>query len=463
MSPEVIIVGGGIAGLTCAWKLKAAGYEVLVLEAADQPGGNVRSDPVDGFLLERGPHTFMPSADDVFTLARELKQESELTGSRKEAQARFIVRRGKLHRAPMGPGSFLSTRLLSFRGKWRLATEPFRTKDRGSPDDTAAQFFARRFGPEAARILAGAFISGIYAGDPEKLSAPAAFPLFWGFEQEAGSMIRGAWRHRKGRRKSQKGLGGPVPSRGKGLFSFNRGLGQLSRALADRLSAELRLGHPVRTVRREGINFSVETPREQVLAPRLVMAVPPPQAGAILTGLDPELGELLRGIPMAPMAVIHLGYHARRPEVPEGFGFLAPRGEGVRSLGVLFPSRLFEGRVPDNGELLTGYVGGVKDPQALELDDSALSAIVLADLEKLIGLKGRPDLVRVVRHEQAIPQFNLGHLARMAKIHERLRKNSGLLLAGNYLKGVGLKDAVSSGLEGAAQIVTPNRQERGQG
>ena len=157
---------------------------------------------------------------------------------------------------------------------------------------------------------------------------------------------------------------------------------------------------------------------------------------------------------MSPVAVVHLGYRERQVAIPEGFGFLVPRGEGVRSLGVLFPSRLFEGRAPDGGDLLAGFVGGMKDPEALDLDDEALAAVVIDDLRDLTGLDATPDMVRVLRYRQAIPQLVLGHPDRMERIQARRNQQPGLFLAGNYTLGVGLKDAVRSGLETASEAVT---------
>jgi len=456
---DVIIVGGGIAGLSCAWRLHAAGVPVEVLEAEKQAGGNVRSEVLDGFLLERGPHTFMPSADEIFTLALEAGLESELVASRPAAKKRFIVRDGRLFPVFTGPGSFLTSRLLSFRGKWKLLGEPFRTKQRGDPGDTAAEFFKRRFGPEAARVLAGAFISGVYAGDPQTLSAPAAFPLFWRFEQESGSMIRGALRLRKQRKAERKAQGISKVKRPKGLFSFNRGLGQLSDAIAAKLGESCRTDACVREVSREGADFVVKTDSGLHRASRLVLAVPPQVAGRLLRGVSPTLADLVGLIPMAPIAVVYMGYRERAAEVPDGFGFLAPRGEGVRTLGVLFPSRLFEGRAPDGGDLLTGFIGGALDHEALSLDDEALLSIVSEDLERLTGFSRKPSFLKVERHAQAIPQFTMGHLERMTMIRSQLKDVPGLFLAGNYLRGVGMKDAVGSGFEVAAEIGT----QRGKG
>jgi oxygen-dependent protoporphyrinogen oxidase len=448
---DVVVVGGGVAGLTCALRLGARGLDVVVLERGDEPGGNVRTHADGGFRIEWGPHTFLGSADHVFDLVDDLALAGDLCAPRPAAKARFIARGGRLHAAPSGPWSFLTTRLLSGRAKWQLATEPLRPS-RGEESDTAAMFFARRFGPEAARVLAGAFVAGVYAGDPDALSAAAAFPLFWGFEQETGSMVRGALRHAR-RRKAAFAARGLEPRRG--LFSFTGGLGRLTAALGEALGPRLRLGVPVDRVARDGAGgYVVEAGAATWRARAAVVATPPGPAAGLLRGLDADLATLLDGIPMAPVAVVSLGYDERVGEVPDGFGFLAPRGEGVRSLGVLFPSRLFGDRAPAGGDLFAGFVGGVADRAALALDDDALVAIVRGDLERLTGATRSPTFTRVRRHPTAIPQLVVGHLERLRSVAARLAAHPGLCLAGNYLKGVGLKDAAASGVEAAASVAS---------
>jgi len=452
MSHDLIIVGGGMAGLSCAWRLGAAGYRPLLLEAGDRPGGNVRSEMAQGFLLERGPHTFLSSADQIFRLVGTAGLDDRLVNSRPEAAARFIARNGRLHRAPDSPGRFLSTRLLSWRAKLRLAAEPLVTR-RGRPGDTALAFFQRRFGPEAARVIAGAFVSGVYAGDPAALSAPAAFPLFWGFEQQSGGMIRGALRHQRRGLAERRALGQSAPPRRRGLWSFRGGLGQLSETLAAGLGTDYLGGRPVDGVAFDARGFLVRSGSERWRAASMVLAVPPHRAADLLADVAPELSGLLAGIPMAPVAVVSLGYRRTLGEVPDGFGFLAPRDEGVRSLGILFPSRVFPGRAPDGGDLLTAYLGGMLDQGTVDLGDDDLVRLVRGDLERLTGCRAVPHLVRVVRHAAAIPQLVVGHLDRMAAVRRQLERVPGLHLAGNYLRGVGIKDAVASGVDAAEAVI----------
>lgn len=455
MAHDVVVVGGGVSGLTCAVTLLREGLDVVVLEADTVAGGNVRTLALDGYRVERGPHTFMGSADHVFDLAEAAGLSDQIVPTDPRANDRFIVRGGRMHAAPTGPLSFLSTRLLSLEAKLTLATEPFRPA-RQHPDDTAAVFFTRRFGREAGRVLAGAFINGVYAGDPTTLSARAAFPLFWGFERDHGSMIRGTFHHQRARAKARAATGKP---RRRGLFSFAGGLGRLTEALAARLGERCLTGREVLAVWRENGTFTVRAADGVLAARRVVVATPPEQAARLLRDVLPEAGALVAATPMAPVAVVHLGFSKLCPGVPDGFGFLAPRGEGVRCLGILFASRLFNDRAPVGGDLLTAFLGGVLDRQALDLEDAELARIVLDDLGRLVGPPPRPDRVLVTRYPHAIPQLVVGHAERMDALQGHLASRPGLVLAGNYLRGVGLKDAVASGLSAAQQVLAATSQE----
>ena len=444
MEPKVIIIGGGIAGLSCASHLRRLGHSCLVLEGAAMAGGNVNTRSLDGYRLEMGPNTFMGSAANVMELIAMNDLAGGLVATAPRARRRFIIRQGALHEAPMGASAFLRTNLLSLGSKLFLATEPLRLK-RGEPTDSAHQFFCRRFGREAAEILAGAFISGVYAGDMHKLSAPAAFPLFWRFEAQSGSMIRGALKHKWEQRKR-----GVSPHRG--LCSLKGGLGSLSGAIAERLESRLRCNTPATAIARRDAKWCVATPDGEFTAEHLVVAVPPPAAAPLIAPCDAELAAQLAGIEMAPMTVLYLAYKEGRGALPEGFGFLAPRGQGTRILGVLFSSSLFDDRAPRGYRLVTAFVGGAMDPAAFALEDQDLFHVVRDDLRKLAILPPDLALLTVTRHRHAIPQFNLGHLERMDAIHTRLARQPHLHLAGNYLMGVGMKDAVTSGKKVAEQI-----------
>lgn len=449
---DVIVIGGGIAGLTCAWQLRKAGAKTLLLERLPRPGGNVRTENDQGFLVEQGPHSFPGYSSHVWRLLVELDLESEVIAARPEASKRFVYRDGKLHVIPRGPFSFLATDLLSLRGKARLLMEPF-VRGRPQIDDSAEQFFIRRFGAEATRYLAVPFVSGVYAGDVAQLEARAAFPLFWRFEQESGSMILGACKYfwRRARKKDTLDPAGP-PTRN-ALYSFRSGLGRLVERISKIVGDAIVCDCAAQRIARHGGQWRVESPRGTWMADELVIAVPPPEAARLLEELWPEIAQQLREIVMAPVAVVHLGFDQETEKVPAGFGFLIPRHYGMRSLGTVFTSRLFDARAPEGVQLLSTFVGGILDPHAIQKSDAELEAIVRQDLTCILGIEATPCYRRILRHPCAIPQFTRGHLERITYVRQHLAAHPDLVLAGNYLTGVAMNEAVHSGYAAAANIL----------
>ncbi|MFH1532142.1 MAG: protoporphyrinogen oxidase [Pseudomonadota bacterium] len=447
---DTIIVGGGVAGLTAAWDLDRAGHKVLVLEAASEIGGNVRTMERDDFRMERGPHSFLSSADHVWRLVEELGLDHQVEEAAPVASNRYILRGGRLHALPLSAGAFLGTRLLSFGAKARLTMEPF-IRPGGTADDTAWEFFVRRFGEEAAAWIMSPFISGIYAGDIHALGARAAFPKFWGFEQESGSMIRGAMRYMK-EKKRRLVAEGKAPR--KGLFTIYRGIGGLTTTLGVRLSQKILADIPVQTITQGDGCVRVSWAGGEAKARSVVVAAPPPRASAMLAEVAPGAADALDEIPLVQVAVIH--WSPIQEDVgpwPAGFGALIPRQEGLRVLGTLFPSQLFEGRAPAGRRLFTSYYGGALDPDAATLPDEGLLAVVREEHTTMFGFDPGPlDRIEVLRYEHAIPQLLPGHPEVVSRLRTAAGRVPGLFLAGNYLTGVGIENAVESGYQAAGEV-----------
>lgn len=438
---DVAVVGGGISGLAAAIKVRSAGYTVRVWEAQQKPGGNMRTEAHGPYLLERGPHSFLGSSMAMWRLLADASLLDTVLPATPAARYRYIYRDGRLHALPLGPGAFIGTRLLSGRAKARLLAEPF-IRGAASRSDTVDSFFTRRFGGEAAKFLAGPFVSGIYAGDPSKLGAYDSFPKFWGLEAESGSLVRGAVRKVFARRPASDGI-----QKRRGLFSFPRGLGDLTGRLANKLGQDLTTGCDVTSVRRDFDGWKIETAEGGVTARTVIVATPPQETAAIVGG---GIAALLAPIKLAAVAVVHLGCERGGDAVPAGFGCLIPRFYGIRTLGTVFVSQLFPGRAPEGGVLLTSFIGGALDPDALTLSDDALIATAVGDFQKVTGVSVRPDFFHVLRHARAIPQFEVGYRDRIAEVERECASTPGLFLAGNYLSGVGMNDAVESGYRAAA-------------
>jgi oxygen-dependent protoporphyrinogen oxidase len=447
---EVVVIGGGIAGLTAAYKVHQAGHKVRVLEAQAFPGGNVRTIARDGFRMEIGPHSFMGSSEYVWRLTGELALEDMAEPARSSSRNRYIYRNGRLHPLPMGAWSFLKTPLLSWRAKVRVAMEPF-IPGGAVEGETAWEFFCRRFGEEAATYIMSPFVSGIYAGDLKRLGARAAFAKFWQFEKDSGSMIRGAMRYmrQKRRRLEREGI---APRRG--LFSFRGGLGLITDRLARTLDGRVQTGSRVESIRCSGGRILIKADGQQCCGDAAILAVPPQSAAAILAEAIPGIVDTLNRIPMAPVALVHWTSALPPGRFPSGFGFLMPRLYDLKVLGTIFASQLFSSRAPADKALFSSFFGGTQNPDAAELADDELEDLVGREHERILHLPvGRPETLQILRYRGAIPQLLPDHPERIAHVWKETGRLPGLYLAGNYLTGVGLEHAVESGFHAAERCL----------
>jgi oxygen-dependent protoporphyrinogen oxidase len=429
------VVGAGISGLALATRLAARGAAARVLEAAPAAGGNLRSRRAEtregAWLLDLGPNSFGDAAAPFMDLVRAAGIEDRIVRSSAGGR-RFVWRAGRLREAPSRPLKFLFSGLLPASGVLRLAREPFvAARPAEAPEESLGAFCDRRLGRWAREKLLTPVVGGIYAGDPMRLGAESAFPAMVALEREHGSLIRAAMRGK-----------GP-PSRGT-LSSLRDGLAELPAALARRLGDSLSTNAAARRVIRDGDAWRVETADGRAFAaPALVVTTPAADTAALLRPLDAALAAELGAIEYAPMTVVHVG--VRRDAVrdlPPGFGFLVPRDEGLRILGAIFSSQLFEGRAPAGHALITVFAGGSLDPGAASLADDAVGTFVLADLSRALGLSGEPALVEITRWPRAIPQYVVGHKDRVARIDGHVRRHAGLRLLGNWRGGIAMPDCV---------------------
>lgn len=427
------VVGGGLSGLVRARALAARGEEVLLFEESDHPGGVVRSENRGGYLLELGPNTVRPTPE-LWALVEELGLESEALLADPRTP-RFIDFDRRLHPLPMSPGGLIGTKLLSARGKLRLLAEPF--VRRGNPSgENVRDFFTRRLGPEVADRLVEPFVSGIWGGRADRLSIAQAFPSLARWETASGSITRGAFAAMRGRPKT-------APRGKRGLLSFRAGLSTFPRRLADDLGPRAHFGRRVDSIFRTGDGWQLAVSGETTRADRVCVATPAREAARLVESFAPEAAAALRAIPHAPLAVLHLASAA--PARLEGFGHLVVPQPERRILGAIWSSGLFPGRAPEGRSLFTVFLGGMRDPEALELSDDALVAAAARDLAA-VGLPGELDPIRVTRYSGAIPQYDLAHGNRIETLAETERRHPGLFFLGSYRGGVAVGDVVRSAL-----------------
>lgn len=443
---SVAVVGGGISGLAAAYELQARKVRHVVLERAPRVGGVIRTDQVDGFTLDGGPDALLVQKPAAVELCREMGLGDRLVPTLPPRTA-FVLRAGRLH--PLPAHSVLgiptrvrplaATRLLSAAGRIRMAADL--VLPAGAPgargDESVASFFARRFGQEAVDYIAEPLLAGIHAGHVERLSIRALFPRLVEAERTHGSVIRAL----AARRRTAPAPGGP-------FRSLRGGVGELVLALAGRLAPDvLRTGAGVREIRgRTPYRLLLDT-GATVTAGQVVLAVPGPAVAALLRPLDPELAEQCGSIPHTSTATVALGYprDAIRHDL-RGTGFVVPRAErGVSVMAGTWVSSKWPDRAPPGQALLRGFVGGARDGSALDRTDAELVAAAHRDFTRLLDISGQPSLARVYRWPGLNPQYEVGHLERLAAIDARLERLPGVQLTGAGFRGVGIPDCIAAG------------------
>ncbi|MEK6650606.1 MAG: protoporphyrinogen oxidase [Bacteroidota bacterium] len=435
---DVAVVGGGITGLATAWWLRKRGFEVLVLDQAEEPGGTMRTVSDAGWLIETGPNSALETTPLFQVLFEDLGLSGEVVYGNASANKRFILRDGRLHVLPMSAPAFLGSKLWSTAGKVRLLLEPF--IGRASSEETIAQFVRRRLGREFLDYAINPFVAGVYAGDPEQLSVQAAFPKLHALEREYGSLIVGQIRgaRKRARRAEQS------KDRAR-LFSFRGGMQTLPKSLADKLGTAYRGNAKVESVQAYGQGYMLDLGdgRGRIMARCVVTAAPTRQTGRLLQDLEPSIAPLLESIPYPPVAEVFLGFHRDAVSHPlDGFGFLVPTVERRRILGTLWSSTLFPGRAPEGHVALTTFVGGSRQPLLAGLPDDQLLDAVIGDLSAVLGISADPVYRRIIRWDRAIPQYGLGHLSIVDRVRAVEGRLPGLFVSGNFIGGISVGDCV---------------------
>jgi protoporphyrinogen/coproporphyrinogen III oxidase len=446
---DLIVCGAGISGLSLAhFARRRRMADVVVLEAAPRAGGKVQTEWLDGNCCEWGPQGFLDNVPETLELARQLGLAADLVRADAGSADRFIARAGRLRRVPLSPPAFLLSDVLSLPGRLRVLLEPFQPGGRG--DESVLEFATRRIGREAAEVLVDAMVTGVYAGDPAQLSLPATFPRMRAMEEEHGSLTKAMLA--RGRNGSGAGPAGP----GGTLTTLFGGMQQLTDALAAELGPALRTGVAVRAVRRRAGAFEVALASGEVLAaPRVVSAVPPRAAAQILADvLGDEAVAALRAIPAVGVVVVMTGYASAAPfrRPTRGFGFLVPGRERRPVLGTIYCDATFPHEAPPGRTLLRTLLGGARDQSALFASDDDLVATVRRELDRYLGGDVEPDFVRVVRHEYGIPQYTVGHPARLAAIRCAAEAVPGLEVIGNGLHGIAANACIATAAATAERL-----------
>jgi protoporphyrinogen/coproporphyrinogen III oxidase len=470
---RIAIIGGGITGLSAAYRLmelrseSKTQLEVLLFEGRNRLGGVISTKRADDFLIEEGPDSFITTKPWALNLCRRLGLDPELITTNEENRRTYVVRRGRLIYVPDGFLMLAPTRLLSFftsplftwRGKLRTALETVLPSRSSQSDESLASFVTRRFGREVLDLVAQPLISGIYTADPQTLSLKATFPQFLELEQKHGSVIRGLIREKSKRNTSRFGESGARYS----LFlSFKDGMETLIEKLASSLPRKsLKLGKTIKRLEPSRSLWTLMTEDGKMIdADGLIIALASNKACHLLEGFDSRLAKELSQIRYESSVVINLAYNLKDiSHNLNGFGFVVPTVERRPILACSFSSLKFKGRAPEGGVLLRCFMGGATNPEILERDDNWLVKTSHEEICELLGVSDKPILKMVSRYYQSMPQYFVGHLDLIAKIKERASKYKSLELAGNAYAGVGIPDCINSG-EIAAENIFNNLRNK---
>lgn len=450
----VVVVGGGVAGLTAAHALARRGVPVVVLEASGRWGGVVQTVREDGLVLETGPDAILSTKPDGMALLSALGLADRIVPTNPEQRTVYVVRRGALRPMPEGMVLGVPTRalpvlrsgLFSWPGKLRLLAEPLVRSRSPLPDESIADFARRRLGREAWERLADPLLGGIHAGDTERLSVRATFPRLVELEARHGSLVRGF-----------RAAAAPPAERAPSAFvSLAGGLSELVDALVRALPADaLRANARVSAIARAGDGWRVSTADGAVEARAVVVALPAPRAHPLLRPLDEALAAELASIRFVSTAIVLLAFDRSAVAHPlDGYGLLIPRAEGKRVTACGFFSTKFPGRAPAGTVTLRAFLGSSHDPAVLDLDDAALASLAVEELTPLLGLRGAPRHVRVCRWPESTPQMEVGHDARVRRVEERLATLPGLFLTGAGLRVTGLPDTIADATAAADRVLS---------
>ncbi|UCE58683.1 MAG: protoporphyrinogen oxidase [Phycisphaerales bacterium] len=457
---DVVVVGGGISGLTVAYYLHKAGVDVRLLEAGDEVGGCTRTERRDGFLLEKGPFNVLVREPVFEDLIVGVSDKVGVVSASKAAKKRFIYRHGRLHCVPTNPISLATTQMLTLRGRMSLIAGLIRSPKAGEEEETIEQAAVRRFGRDVADTMISSIISGIFAGNTRKLSLRACFPTVARVDREAGSLIAYGLAKAFG---SKRGKGKKRRRKYKGLVSLDGGLGALTGELGRSLDSSLQTNYRVETLAKIDGGYEItckngDASPDTIRCRRLVIASPTSEAARLLTPLLPRASGIISSIESSSLVVINLGYRQTDVGHPlDGFGFLVPHHETQFPLmGVLWADSIFPQHAPEGHRLIRVFIGGANNPEAVGRSDDDLLETSRNAVRDLLQVKGEPVLTDICRYQAAIPQYYPGHVEKIAKLRAEIATQPGLYLTGNYLGGVSLSDCVRISTELADELIGAN-------
>ena len=467
---DVIIVGEGITGLGIAYWLKKRGIQVTMLAKDGQVGGTMKSVWDRGYLYETGANTALETTPHFKELVSELKLESEFIYANPEGKNRYILRDGVLQSMPLGPGSFLSTKLFSTSAKIRVLKEPF--IGRAEKEESVAEFVQRRLGREFLDYAIDPFVAGVFAGTTERLSVRSAFPKLYALEEQYGGLVKGTIKGAQERRKRAEKAKDRAET-----FSFISGMQTLPLAIGKSLGKTILFNAKATGIRdltstreepsdepdarRYLVEYLHNGKEEEIEADVVVFSIPAHDAAPIIKSLSGETAHVLSSINYSPVISIFLGM--RQEDIGrklDGFGFLIPSKEKRKILGCLWTSCLFRNRAPVGFVALNVFIGGARQPELTGLNDEQIIQITLDELKSIMQCSGKPVYLNITRWHKSIPQYEIGYQQKIETFTRFEESHPGVVLAGNYRGGIAVGDCVKNAYDLAEEIFSQRASPR---
>ena len=439
---DIAIIGAGLTGLTTAFWLTRAGKQIQIIERQDRAGGQIRTFQENGFVYESGPNTGVVSYPEVAELFAALSPDCTLETAREESKKRWIWKGNKFHALPSGLVSAVTTPLFTLYDKFRILGEPFRAKGT-NPDESVAELAARRLGKSFVDYAVDPFLSGVYAGNPHTLVTRHALPKLYNLEQDYGSFIKGSIAKAKLPKSERDKLAT------KKVFSAVGGLERLAEALVKAIGKErITLSANDVKIQPQGnqwlITYRTPEGEQSLLANKVVTTCGAYALPDLLPFIPKEDIGQISNLHYAPIIQASVGFHNTRGLQFGAFGGLVPSKEKKDVLGILFPSACFVGRSPEEGALFSFFIGGVRHADMLDWTDEQLKDMILKNIHSMLKFPAdaQPDLIKIHRHQKAIPQYEKSSEARFKMIDALQARYPGLILAGNIKGGIGMADRI---------------------
>ena len=439
---SIAIVGGGISGLATAFYIKQfnPNAKITLFEKESYLGGKMKTVQKDGFLVEEGSNGFLSNKPDTLELVKLSHCEDILLKSSDNARKRFIYDK-KLEVLPESPKAFLTTPLLSLKGKLRVLYEPFAPVKTDDSDESLQEFGYRRVGKEMTDVFLDAMVAGIYASTPARISAPAAFPLVVKLEKEYGSLFKGMIK----KRKKEAGPGGV-------LMSFKGGVSAFVERLSQNIEMDIVKDADIKSLQKDEKGFILQNENLKMRFDKVILSTPAYESAKIIKDFMPKLSSELSSIEYSPISIVGVGYNnLNRPL--NGFGLLATTRANKSVLGVLWDSSIFNDRAKEDKKLLRAMIGGQRSPKLALQNEESLIDSALKGIKETMGVDEKPDMLYVKKHEKGIPNYKVGHIKIVENIMNEVDKIDGLFLNSNAYKGIGLNDCVSNSKLCAKKVV----------